>query len=63
MTEKKLYKILSKKQIGGVCAGLGEHLGIEPIIFRIAFIVLFFCGGAGLLIYLLFYFCLPKKPE
>jgi len=59
--EKRLYKSDSNKVIGGVCGGLGEYFGIDPIIFRIIAVVLIFAHGAGLLIYLIAWICMPKR--
>ena len=39
------------KVIAGVCGGLGRHLDIDPVVFRILFGVLTFIGGIGLLAY------------
>ncbi len=36
----------------GVAGGLGERLGVEPALMRIAFVVLAIAGGAGLALYL-----------
>ena len=35
--------------IGGVCEGLGEYFNIDPILFRLIFISLFFLFGGGIL--------------
>ena len=59
--EKRLYKSDSNKVIGGVCGGLGEYFGIDPVIFRIIAVVLIFAHGAGLLIYLIAWICMPKR--
>jgi signal transduction histidine kinase len=39
--------------IAGVAGGLGERLGIDPVVVRLAFVVLAAAGGAGLLLYVL----------
>jgi phage shock protein PspC (stress-responsive transcriptional regulator) len=39
------------RKIAGVAGGLARHLDIDPIILRVAFVVLVFFGGAGLLLY------------
>lgn len=36
----------------GVCGGLGARLGVEPVLVRIAFVVLSFAGALGVLAYL-----------
>jgi signal transduction histidine kinase len=37
----------------GVAGGLGERLGVDPVLVRVAFAVLALAGGAGLALYLL----------
>ena len=59
--EKRLYKSENNKVIAGVCGGLGEYLGIDPVVLRIIMVVLIFCHGAGLLIYLIAWICMPKR--
>lgn len=39
---KRLYRPIHGRKIAGVCSGFGRYFGIDPIIIRIAFIVLFF---------------------
>ncbi|MFI6505312.1 PspC domain-containing protein [Nonomuraea typhae] len=36
----------------GVCAGLGRHTGIDPVVFRIGFAVLVFGSGMGFFLYI-----------
>ncbi len=38
--------------IGGVCSGLGAHFGVDPILFRIAFVGLAIFSGIGIVLYL-----------
>jgi phage shock protein PspC (stress-responsive transcriptional regulator) len=47
-----LTRSTSDKVIGGVAGGLGRYFGVDPILFRIAFVVLAFAGGIGVLAYL-----------
>ena len=35
----------------GVAGGIGERLGIDPVVVRLAFVMLTFAGGVGLLLY------------
>ncbi|GAG67838.1 unnamed protein product [marine sediment metagenome] len=42
---KRLYRSRKDKIIDGVCGGLGEYFGIEPLLFRIVFVALAFMGG------------------
>ncbi len=43
----------SDRVIAGVAGGLAEQLGIDAVVVRLAFVVLAFAGGAGVVIYLL----------
>ena len=47
-----LTRSSSDKLIGGVSGGLGRYFGVDPILFRIAFVVLTFAGGVGVLAYI-----------
>src|SRR5436309_14356644 len=38
--------------VAGVAAGLGEQLGVDPVVLRRAFVVLAVAGGFGLVLYL-----------
>src|SRR5215217_4712305 len=49
---KRLTRSSSDKVIGGVSGGLGRYFGVDPILFRIAFVVLTFAGGVGALAYI-----------
>jgi phage shock protein PspC (stress-responsive transcriptional regulator) len=46
----------------GVCAGLGRHTGIDPVVFRVAFAVLMFGSGIGFFLYVAA-FLLMKEPS
>jgi len=63
METRKLYRIPSAGMLGGVCAGLGEYLAIDPTIIRLIFVLLFLTGSAGLWIYLIMLLIVPIKPE
>ncbi|MGZ4279015.1 MAG: ATP-binding protein [Solirubrobacteraceae bacterium] len=39
--------------VGGVCAGLARHLGLDPLVVRVAFVAAATAGGAGIAIYVL----------
>jgi len=49
------------RKIAGVAGGLARHLDIDPIILRVAFVVLIFFGGAGLLLYAAFWLLVPEE--
>lgn len=49
--------------IAGVCGGLGRHLDVDPVVFRILFAVLTFIGGFGLLAYAAAWLFVPDDGE
>jgi phage shock protein PspC (stress-responsive transcriptional regulator) len=51
------------KWIGGVCSGLADRLGVDPVIVRAALVVLALFGGAGITIYLIAWVLLPNDGE
>jgi len=49
--------------IAGVCAGLGEYLGIDPTIVRLLAILAFFTGFGGIaIVYLIMALVIPEQP-
>ena len=50
---RQLYRSRTNRMIAGVCGGLGELIGVDANLMRLAWIFLFFFGGAGLWIYLI----------
>src|SRR5262249_58317924 len=48
------------RRVAGVARGLGRHLDIDPVILRVAFVVLTFFGGVGLLLYIALWLLLPE---
>ena len=47
----RLRRSTTDRKIAGVAGGLARHLDIDPVILRVAFVVLVFFGGAGLILY------------
>jgi phage shock protein C len=58
-----LRRSRSDKVIAGVCGGLGRYLGVDPVLLRIAFLVLAFVGGAGVVLYLIGWIAIPEEDE
>lgn len=63
VTQNRLYRSTSERVIAGVCGGLGEYFAVDPIWFRIGFVLLALGGGSGVLIYLLMWLIVPPQPE
>ena len=47
-----LYRPEEDRWIAGVAAGLGLHFGVPAWVIRVAFALLCFVGGLGILLYL-----------
>lgn len=45
---KRLFRNIDERILGGVCSGLGSYFGIDKVLFRIIFLVLFFIGFVGI---------------
>jgi phage shock protein PspC (stress-responsive transcriptional regulator) len=45
----------------GVCGGLGKYFEVDPVIFRILFVILFFIDGAGFIGYLIMALVIPSE--
>jgi len=51
------------KWIAGVCSGLADRLGVDPVIVRAGFVLLTLLGGAGITIYLIAWALLPNDRD
>lgn len=60
---KKLYRSRSDRLLAGVCAGLGEYLGIDATIVRLVFVLsVFLTFSTSLFLYLVFWLIIPEEP-
>ncbi len=59
----RLRRSLTDRKLAGVAGGLGRHLNIDPTILRVAFVVLAFFGGAGLLLYVALWLVVPEEGK
>ena len=59
---KRLYRSQKDRMFGGVCAGLGEFLNIDPTVIRLLFVLATVFGGAGIVIYLAMLLVVPEAP-
>lgn len=56
----RLVRSSDDKVLSGLCGGLGRHFGVDPVIFRIAFVVVSLAGGTGVLLYLVGWALVPS---
>lgn len=57
--QRKFYRDIDSRSIGGVCTGLGYYMNFDPTILKVIFVVLFLIGGGGLLIYIILWIVAP----
>jgi len=51
----------SDRVVAGVASGVARHLGIEPLVVRLAFVVLGVAAGFGVIVYLLLWLLAPVE--
>jgi phage shock protein C len=60
MTDNKLRR--QNAVVAGVCGGLGAFFGLNPLWFRLLFLILLIPGGLpGLLPYIVLWILIPKQ--
>lgn len=59
----RLYRSRSDRWIGGVIGGLGAYLGVDPVVLRIAVILLTVLGaGSFVIAYIVMWIIVPEEP-
>ena len=59
---KKLLRSKKNKVIAGVCAGIGNYLGVDPTVVRLLWVLAtLFSFGAGVLAYIIAWVIIPEK--
>ena len=57
----RLTRSADRRLVGGVAAGVADHLGVDPLVVRLAFVVLTAASGAGLVFYVVAWLVLPQR--
>lgn len=60
MPESRLYRSQTDSMVAGVCGGLGNYLNVDPILFRVLFVLALILGGSGLLVYIILWIVIPE---
>lgn len=58
---KKLYRDENSKILGGVCSGLANYFGLDPLVVRIIALVLLFSFGIGFIPYIIIWVAVPSS--
>jgi len=56
---KRLFKSRKDRMIDGVCGGIAEYIGVDPVLVRIGFLLLVFAGGVGVIAYIIGMILMP----
>jgi phage shock protein C len=62
MEPKRLYRSITDRKFAGVAGGLAEYFVMDPLLIRLAFVILTLAGGGGFLIYLVLWIVTPENP-
>lgn len=60
---RKLRRVRDGRVLGGVCAGIGRGLGVDPVVIRVALAVLTFFGGVSALLYGAAWLLIPEEGK
>jgi phage shock protein PspC (stress-responsive transcriptional regulator) len=59
----RLYRSRTDRMLGGVLGGLGTFLGVDPLVLRIAVVLLTLLGASGLVAaYIVMWVLVPEEP-
>ena len=66
VTERRLFRPIAGRKVGGVCAGLAQYTGIDTTVVRLLWVILSIYPGAivfGLIVYLAAWFVVPSETD
>ena len=56
---KKMFERSSNGMLGGVCEGIANYFGIDPTVIRVAWVVVSWFYGIGILLYIALWLIAP----
>lgn len=61
---RKLYRSRTDRMIWGILGGLGNYFSVDPVIFRLIYVLLVIATGImpGVLLYIVAVFVIPLDP-
>ncbi len=60
---KKLQRSRTDRMLAGVCGGVATYFAVDPVLVRVAFVLLaFISGGMAVLAYLVAWVVMPEEP-
>jgi len=61
--ERRLYRSIKNRTIGGVCSGVAEYLNIDPVIVKLITVGCLFLGGITFWLYLIAWALIPEEVQ
>jgi phage shock protein C len=61
--EPRLMRSTDERMIAGVCGGLAQYLGVDPVLVRLAFLLLIPAGGVGVPLYIILTIVMPSEDS
>ena len=61
--KNKIYRKWDDRMIAGVCSGIAQYLNWDVSFIRIAFVIMSFTGGVGVVLYAIFWFMFPNEEN
>lgn len=58
----RLMRSRTDRRIAGVCGGLAEYFGVDPMIIRAVFVIMAFIPGPSVLPYIVLWIVMPEAP-
>jgi phage shock protein PspC (stress-responsive transcriptional regulator) len=62
-TYRELHRSRSSRLLAGVCGGLGRYFDINPVLYRVGFVLLTLLGGTGIIVYVACALVIPDEGE
>ena len=60
---KRLYRSGRERILGGVCGGIAEYFGVDPVLVRLIWVAACLLWGAGILLYIIAWIIIPRNPK
>lgn len=63
MDARRLYRSGTNRMIAGICGGLGDYFGVDPVPLRLAWLLIVVFTGVfpGVIAYILAIFVIPTR--
>jgi len=60
---KRYYRSQTDRMLAGVCGGMADYLGLDPVLVRVLWVVITLTFGIGLLAYVLLWLLAPEEQS